>query len=236
MWCARPVALVLTCLAVVACSEKDDAGTGKTRGLLSPGKTLGLAVPADGVELGSDAWVNERDKGGLGWNWEDGVLRSVPGTGNVRTRDRFGDCQLHLEFSVTADPEQEWKNDGNSGVYIQRRYEIQILNSHGRQASDESCGAIYTTRRPATNASLPAGEWQSFDIAFRAPRWDGKEKVENARVTVIHNGEMIHDDVSIPAKTGSGKPEGASEEPLRLQDHGGVVKFRNVWIRRLSLD
>ena len=128
----RPAALVLTCVALSACSEKDDGGIGKTRGLLSPGKTLGLPVPADATVLGLDAWVNERDKGSLGWRWEDGVLEVVPGAGNVRTRESFGDCQLHVEFMVSADPEEEWKNDGNSGVYIQRRYEIQILNSHGR--------------------------------------------------------------------------------------------------------
>ena len=225
------------CLAWLAsCSESDDAGAGKTRGILAPGATMGSAVPDGAVVLDRDAWVNERDKSGLGWIWDEGVLEIVPGSGNLRTREKFGDCRLHLEFNVRADAGAEWKQDGNSGVYIQRRYELQILNSHGREPSDETCGAIYITREPDSEASRPAGEWQSFDVIFRAPRWDGATKTQDARVTVLLNGVLIHDDVPIPDKTGAGKEEGPSEEPLRLQDHGSVVRFRNVWIQRLQLD
>jgi hypothetical protein len=231
----RSAWIALLCV-IASCSKSDDAGAGKTAGILSPGDSMGMGVPAGATALGIDAWVNERDKGQLGWTWKDGVLEIVPGTGNLRTREKFGDCRLHVEFNVSATPDVEWKLDGNSGVYIQRRYEIQILNSFGQEASDESCGAIYTARNPDQNASRPAGEWQVFDIVFRAPRWEGGEKVENARVTVFHNGQLIHDDVAIVDKTGSGKPEGSSEEPLRLQDHGSPVRFRNVWIERLILD
>jgi hypothetical protein len=197
---------------------------------------MGMLAPGTASLLGSDAWVNERDKNSLGWTWQDGLLEVLPGAGNLRTREHFGDCRLHIEFNVTADPGAEWKADGNSGVYVQRRYEVQILNSYGRKASDESCGAIYTARPPDTNASRPAGEWQTFDIVFRAPRWGGGEKVQNARMSVCHNGQLVHDDVAIADKTGSGKPEGPSEEPLRLQDHGSKCQFRNIWIERLELD
>ena len=222
--------------ALSGCAGSDDTGAGKTEGLLSAGDTIGLAAPDGAILLDASAWVNERDKRALGWSVEDGMLVVAPGSGNLRTRERFGDCRIHVEFNVTADPAKEWKNDGNSGVYIQRRYELQILNSHGQRPSDESCGAIYTTRKPDTNASKIAGEWQTFDVIFRAPRWDGEDKIENARLTVFHNGVLIHDDVPVPGKTGAGKPEGASEEPLRLQDHGSEVRFRNVWIERLELE
>ncbi|MFT5106715.1 MAG: hypothetical protein ACI8XO_002034 [Verrucomicrobiales bacterium] len=218
------------------CSEPDDAGAGKTRGVMSGGATIGMAAPLAAQVLGAEAWVNERDKSGLGWIWKGGVLEIVPGTGNLRTREKFADCQIHVEFNVPAMPSTEWKTDGNSGVYIQRRYELQILNSHGRKAGDESCGALYTEREPDVNASLPAGEWQVYDIVFRAARWDGAEKTENARLTVYLNGQLIHDDVPIPDKTGSGKPEADTQEPLRLQDHGAAVRFRNVWIERLNLN
>ncbi|MGI9244630.1 MAG: 3-keto-disaccharide hydrolase [Verrucomicrobiales bacterium] len=238
---AAPGALRWVLVGIVACvsgscSPRDDAGAGKTIGLLPSGDTMGLPPGEAGITLGSDAWVNERDKGALGWGWERGVFEVAPGTGNLRTREKFGDCLLHVEFKTSSDPGVEWKHDGNSGVYIQRRYEIQILNSHGERVSDESCGAIYTFREPELDASRPAGEWQTFDIVFRAPRWMAGEKVENARVSVLHNGKLIHDDVAIPGSTGSGKPEGATEEPLRLQDHGSAVQFRNVWIKRLDLD
>jgi len=234
---ARPGALwmILGCL-LVSCGERDDAGAGKTQGLLPSGDTMGAGPAAGAISLGTNAWVNERDKAQLGWGWDGDVLTVVPGTGNLRTQEKFGDCLLHVEFKVSADPAMDWKNDGNSGVYIQRRYEVQILNSLGRGASDESCGAIYTFRKPDRNASRAPGEWQTFDIAFRAPRWAAGEKVENARLSVLHNGELIHDDVAVPASTGAGKAEGPSEEPLRLQDHGSATRFRNVWIKRLDLD
>jgi len=234
------VRLILAACAVClfgACSESDDAGLGKTTGILSETDTMGLPCPAEGEALDETQWLNERDKTSLGWKWgDDGVFQIVPGTGNLRTKEKFRDCRIHVEFNVNSDSSAEEKNDGNSGIYIQRRYEIQILNSHGRKLTDESCGAIYITRKPDSDASRPAGEWQSMDIIFRAPRWDGEEKIQNARVSVLHNGTLIHDDVPIRDKTGSGKNEAPSEEYLRLQDHGNPVKFRNVWIERLQLD
>ena len=233
----RVLALALCALFGVSCSGGDDAGAGKTRGLLvAGGDSLGLAPPEGAEVLGVDAWVNERDKSALGWTWEDGVLEVVPGSGNLRTRKSYGDCRLHVEFQVEARDGVEWKNDGNSGVYIQRRYEVQILNSHGREVGDETCGAIYTQRKPDADVTRPAGEWQSFDIVFRQPRWEGGKKVEDARLSVLQNGVMIHDDVRLPEQTGSGKAEGDSPGPLRLQDHGSVVRFRNVWIEGLELD
>ena len=221
--------MVLLAIVGVSCSESD-LGEGKTAGILQEEDTMGMAAPEHGRVLLSDAWVNEGKEGELGWDFEDGVLTIVPGAGNLRTRESFGDCRMHVEFNVSQ------TGDGNSGVYIQRRYEIQILDSFVGKPSDVSCGAIYTQRGPSVNVSRAAGEWQVYDIVFRAPRWEGDQKVENARVSVLHNGVLIHDDVAIVDKTGHGKEEGNSEAPLRLQDHGSATRFRNVWIERLNLD
>ena len=177
-------------------------------------------------------WVQDgRPEGEIRWTFKDGAIQVVPGTGSLITRRSFGDFRLYLEFNVSHDPAQPAENDGNSGVYLQRRYEIQILNSHGREATFSECGAIYRTAAPASNASRPAGQWQSFDITFRAPRWDASgTKTSNARVTVMHNGVKIHDDVEIPNKTGAGQPESPADGAILLQDHGNAIQFRNIWI------
>ena len=130
------------------------------------------------------------------------------------------------------------EKNGNSGVYIQQRYEIQILNSFGftkDDYKDSFAGSLYRLKMPDELVSKKAGEWQSYDIAFRAARFDGDKKVENARITVYHNGVLIHDDFSIPRKTGVGKKEGPEPRPIKLQGHNNPVKFRNVWIVELDL-
>lgn len=150
------------------------------------------------------------------------------------TKDTFGDCQIHLEFNIQPDPTGK-RTPGNSGVYIQNRYEIQILNTAGQPPAKGGCGAIYQFKPPDTNQAKPPGEWQTYDITFRAPRWDAdKKKTQNARITVVHNGVKIHDNVEVPNKTGAGKPEGPEPGPLYLQNHGNKVFYRNVWLQPLD--
>ncbi|MBM4038993.1 MAG: DUF1080 domain-containing protein [Planctomycetes bacterium] len=152
------------------------------------------------------------------------------------TKEKFGDCQLHLEFNIQPDPTGK-KVSGNSGVYIQRRYEIQILNSAGGPPQKGGCGAIYQFKAPDTNQAKPPGEWQTYDITFRAPRWDdAKKKTANARVSVVHNGVKVHDNVEVPRKTGAGKAEGPEPGPLYLQHHGNKVFFRNIWLLPLKAE
>ena len=123
------LALLVASFLVSSCSEREDTGRGKTKGILVAGAdTIGLPSPQEAEILGAEAWVNERDKSGLGWKFDGDVLEIVPGTGNLRTRKEFGDCRIHVEFLVEGRTGVEWKNDGNSGIYIQRRYEVQILN------------------------------------------------------------------------------------------------------------
>ena len=134
-------------------------------------------------------------------------------------------------------PNVKGQGRGNSGVYIQRRYEVQILDSYGLPRKNNECGSIYKTRAPDKNVCKKPGEWQSYDITFRAARFDGEgknaKKVKNARITVRHNGVMIHDDVDVPNKTGAGRPEGPEPGPILLQEHGNKVEFRNIWIEPL---
>ena len=164
------------------------------------------------------------------WTWVDDGLQVKPKSGNLVTKRAFGDCRLHVEFMVD-DNDKQGQATGNSGVYIQNRYEVQILNSAGREPADNLCGGIYKVKAPDYNMARPAYEWQWYDITFQTPRWDEDgTKLENARITVYHNGTRIHDDVEIPDKTGGGQPEAPTDAPLLLQDHGNQVRFRNIWI------
>lgn len=156
---------------------------------------------------------------------------AVAGNGNLCTVDKLADMHLHVEFNIPpGEGGKRAKGGGNSGVYLMDRYEIQILDSYGQPATANGCGAVYRRIAPKVNASLPAGEWQTFDITFHAPRFDAAgKKVKAARVTVLHNGVKVHDDVEVvPTGQASNKPE-LPENPLRLQDHGCPVKFRNIW-------
>ena len=180
------------------------------------------------------AWRMESADKPVAWPCRNGVLEVRPGAGSIMTREPAGDFRLHLEFQV-ADNGAEGQSNGNSGVYIQRRYEVQILHSYGQPPLANGCAAIYNLRAPDSNASRPAGEWQTYDITFRAPRWDDAgTKTRNARITVIHNGITVHDDVEIPSKTGAGQPEGPTPGPILLQDHGNPVRFRNIWLAPLD--
>jgi hypothetical protein len=141
------------------------------------------------------------------------------------------DFRLHLEFRLPYMPYATGQGRANSGVYIQRRYEVQILDSFGLDGVFNECGALYRQRPPELNMCLPPLSWQTYDIWFRATRWDEEgNKIENARITVLHNGIAVHDDYEIIAKTGAGRPEGPEAMPIHLQDHGNPVRFRNIWI------
>jgi hypothetical protein len=195
-----------------------------------------VAPPKDAlVLLGKDedlaAWTAvKRPDEPIAWKWADGALQAEVDAGDIMTKRTFGDMRLHVEFNV-ADNGKEGQYNGNSGVYLQRRYEIQILNSAGQKPEKNVCGAIYQTRAPDYNLARPAGEWQTYDIWFHAPRWDADgKKTAEARITLYHNGTRVHDNVSVPNKTGAGQPEGPAEGPLLLQEHGSKVRFRNVWV------
>lgn len=166
------------------------------------------------------------------WLIKYGLVEIKPGTSGMLTRQKFTDFTLHIEFRLPFMPNSKGQGRGNSGVYLQGRYEIQVLDSYGLEGKDNECGGIYKVGAPKVNMCAPPMQWQSYDINFMAPRFDASgEKVENARVTVNHNGVIIHDNVSIPKSTG-GALNMNPDKPgaLLLQDHGNPVQYRNIWI------
>ncbi len=197
--------------------------------------------PADAVQLvGESGSQLIPEKGNESrWTFNDGVLTASPKWDSVITPGAYQDFRMHVEFNVNDAGDGPREKNGNSGVYIQQRYELQILNSYGVPQAEyktNDCGSIYGMKKPDKLVGKPAGQWQSFDIAFRAARFDGQKKVENARITVYQNGELIHDDYALPRKTGAGKREEPTARPIKFQGHHNQVGFRNVWIQELSLD
>ena len=175
-------------------------------------------------------WTTGSDKE-IGWKLVDGAMKVVPKSGSIMTKQSFGDFKMHAEFSTPLmPPNVKGQGRGNSGIYIQRRYELQILDSFGLEPKNNECASLYTTRAPDKNACRMPGRWQSFDIVFHAARFEGQKKVKDARITVWHNGVLVHNDVAIPNKTGAGQAEGPNPLPILLQEHGNEVSFRNIWI------
>lgn len=204
--------------------------------IVTPGPPVSVAPPSDATVLFSGSslagWTT-RDGKPSGWRAVDGVMTVMPRTGDSVTEFVFGDAQIHLEF-MTPIEEGSGQDRGNSGVYIHGRYEVQVLDSHQSQTyPDGQCGAIYGQHVPKVNACRPQGEWQSYDIIFRAPRFEGGKKVKNAVVTVIHNGVLIHDHVEVTPTGGAIGRDEMEKGPLLLQEHGHEVKYRNIWVRAI---
>jgi 3-keto-disaccharide hydrolase len=172
------------------------------------------------------------------WKVENGYLEIVPRTGRLETKEKFGDCQLHVEWMIN-EAEGAGQNRGNSGIELMTRYEIQVLESFTNQTyADGQAASIYGQWPPLLNASRPQGEWNVFDIFFEAPRFAGEQLVKPAYFTVIHNGVLVQNHketlgTTVHRKVAQYAPHPA-EEPLSLQDHGQLVRFRNIWVRRLK--
>jgi hypothetical protein len=197
--------------------------------------------PSDAIVLfdGKDLsqWKGERN-GPAKWEIKDGVA-TVNGTGSISTKQEFGDCQLHVEWATPEKVEGEGQGRGNSGILLQGRYEVQVLDSYiNKTYYHGQAGAIYKQYAPLVNACRKPGEWQSYDIIFHAPRFDADGKLEKpGTVTVLQNSVLVQDNVEIKGNTG---PTGAPKyraHPLKqsvvLQDHHNPVRYRNIWIREL---
>ncbi|HSU27791.1 MAG TPA: DUF1080 domain-containing protein [Chitinophagaceae bacterium] len=183
-------------------------------------------------------WVNA-DGQPSKWKTEKGVMTVVPGTGDIKTVQKFGSCQLHIEWRVPRDVEGEGQNRGNSGVYLMDRYEVQVLDNYKNVTySNGMAGSIYKQHIPLVNVCRPPGEWQSYDIIFTAPVFSSDTTVQApAKFTVFQNGVLIQNDVVLKGLTvDAGQPHyrrHADKEPLKLQDHEFRISYRNIWIREL---
>ena len=170
------------------------------------------------------------------WRVRDGVIEA--GAGNLPTKESFGDMQLHLEWLAPADFEGPWYNRGNNGVLLMGLYEIQIFDSYNEKLyPDGQTASVYGQTPPRVNASRPPGQWQTFDIVFTAPRWEGDRLASPARVTMFHNGVLVHLEEEIRGETNHRVvPEyrrRVSQGPLVLGGHDCPVQFRNIWVRPL---
>ncbi|CAN5257318.1 hypothetical protein BH23VER1_BH23VER1_08660 [soil metagenome] len=217
------------------------------RGILS---AEGLAVDSDGEALGTLPKV-ERESPTLGKAAPDGALVLFDGSGTeawnggaltedghlkqgATSKETFGDHSVHLEFRTPFQPKARGQGRGNSGVYLQGRHEVQVLDSFGLAGENNECGGIYSVAAPKVNMCFPPLAWQTYDIDFTAAKYDADgKKSADARMTVRHNGVVIHDEVEVPgATTAAPESEEATDGPLFLQDHGNPVAFRNIWVVR----
>lgn len=210
--------------------------------LVTPGKISG-DPPSDAIRLfdGKDVfhWRNAKDGSEVKWQVRDDYLEVVPQTGDIASREEFGDCQLHVEWATPAAVKGSGQGRGNSGIFLMQRYEVQVLDSYQNPTYYHGqAGAIYKQYAPLVNASLQPGQWQSYDIVFKAPKFDEQGKViERARITVLQNGVLIQNNVEIYGNTFNDRPAlyiaHGPQAPLQLQNHGDLVRYRNIWIRRL---
>ncbi len=197
--------------------------------------------PSDAIILfdGRNLSQWQGEKGGPAkWKLVEGGAMEVNATGSIRTKEEFGDCQLHVEWATPGEVKGEGQGRGNSGVYLQGRYEIQVLDSYNNKTYfDGQAGSFYGKAAPLVNASRPPGEWQSYDIIYHAPKMgsDGKRVVPGS-FTVLHNGVLVQDHTPVNGEaTSSADFKGiAAKGPLVLQDHGNPVRYRNIWIRPLN--
>ena len=208
---------------------------------VSPGE--GTAPPSDAIVLfdGTDLSKWESENGNpAAWNIDDdNALTVVQGTGSIQTKQSFGDIQLHLEWRAPFEVVGDGQNQGNSGVFLQKRYEIQVLDCYTNKTYvNGQTASVYKQHAPLVNACKPTGEWQTYDIIYMAPRFNENGSLfAPATVTVIHNGVLVQNHVTIQGTIKFiGLPEYEThdlKQPLMLQNHGNPVSFRNIWVREL---
>jgi hypothetical protein len=213
---------------------------------ITPGAYVMEQPPSDAIVLfdGNDLSKWEQvARGGAPqepkWKVENGYIEIVPRTGRIRTKEKFGDCQLHVEWLIPKEATGQGQGRGNSGIELMSRYEIQVLESHDNLTyADGGAGAMYGMWPPLVNPSRPEGEWNVYDIAFEAPKFEGDKLVKPAYFTVFFNGVLVQNHKEQLGTTiwrqNAKYSAHAAEEPLSIQDHSQPVRFRNIWIRRLQ--
>ncbi len=206
--------------------------------VVTPG--AGMAPPSDAVVLFDGKtlgeWKAKAGGGAATWQVKDGVF--TVGKGDITTKREFGDFQLHIEWSAPNEVKGTGQGRGNSGIFLQDRYELQVLDNHqNRTYANGQAGSIYKQHRPLVNAMRPPTEWNVYDVVYTAPRFREDGTVFSpARVTVLHNGVLVQNDTHIQGATeyiGLPSYKAHGKAPISLQDHGNPVQFRNIWIREL---
>ena len=203
-------------------------------------------VPSDAIILfdGSDldAWEKAGEEGEIGWKInEDNSMTVVPGSGDIQTKEKFGDVQLHIEWSAPDEVRGEGQLRGNSGIFFQNRYEVQILDSYDNLTyPNGQAASVYKQHVPLVNAMKPPTEWQVYDIIYHAPAFSEKgNKIKSGTFTVFHNGVLVQDHVEVRGTTenvGWPKNPAHGEDVIKLQDHNdgnNYVSFRNIWVRKI---
>jgi hypothetical protein len=191
----------------------------------------GAIILFDGKSM--DQWTKKDGKSEVKWTLANGAMEGVKGHGDIITKEKFdGSFLLHVEFRVPYEPMGQGQGRGNSGVYVQGRYEVQVLDSYGLKSGKNDCAAIYDFFPPKENACKAPTIWQSFDIEFTAPKFVDGKKTEPAKMTVRHNGIVVHENAEIPTdntRAGMGG-DPSTPGPIMLQDHGHPVQYRNIWL------
>jgi hypothetical protein len=204
--------------------------------------TKDAIVLFDGTEKTLKNWTSGNGKP-TKWKLVDGALESVRGGGYLQSKQEFGSCRLHVEFATPSEAKGSGQGRGNSGIFLMGQYEIQVLDSYKNITyPDGQCGALYGRAKPLVNASRGPGEWQTYDVTFHRPIFNKASDVtRKAKFHVIHNGHVIHDNLELSGGTGWRGPHSISEYkkhgdkgPLKMQDHGNPVRFRNVWVKPLK--
>ena len=224
----RRRALLLSALAIPAALLLS-AAHGQAEGVLPNAPPPGADVLFDGKDLSK--WTGRGNIKPAPWKIENGVVTA--GGGDIQTREDFKDFRLHLEFMTPYMPDKKGQARGNSGVIIQGRYEIQVLDSYGKEhPGTGDCGAVYSQAAPLVNACKKPEEWQTYDIVFRHPRYADGKMTERPRVTVFQNGILVQNNTEIHGLTANHdeKSDVSWANGLVLQDHGNPVKYRNIWI------
>jgi hypothetical protein len=234
LWSLSAIA-VLAVISLAGADEYLNGITWKEPAIVTPGESGG--PPSDAVVLfdGKDlsAW-NGADK----WKIEDGAM--VCGKGDIRTKDGFGDCQLHIEWAAPTPATGSGQGRGNSGVFFMDNYELQVLDSYDNTTYfDGQAGAIYKQTPPEVNATKPPGTWNVYDVIWTAPRFNDDGSLKSpAYITALHNGVLILNHFELKGDNPFSRPpqykKHADKLPIRLQDHGNPMRFRNVWIREIK--
>ncbi len=176
------------------------------------------------------------------WILQDGAMSPTKGSGMIQSKEQFGSCQLHVEWATPKEVKGQGQGRGNSGVFLMGIYEVQVLDSYENTTyPDGQAGALYGRKKPLVNASRKPGEWQSYDIVFHRPIFEGDKVVKRATFTVFHNGVLVQDHTELTGGTDWRGPHSISQYaphadkgPIKLQDHGNPVLFRNIWVRELQ--